>query len=241
MQDTNRNAPCCCGSPSGSGLVAGVIIIAVGVILLLDRLGIVYAHDILRYWPGILVAIGLYNLLEGRCAGHRVIGGVLTVVGGLLLLDRLDYVHVRFWDLWPVIVIVVGLLLLWRAIESRTGPSLPPASSVSRLNEWAVFGGVERRISAQDFEGGEAFAMFGGIELDLREAAMKGNQAVIQANAIFGGVEIRVPENWLVTIQGVGIFGGYGDNTRHPRRGAADVKELLVRGGAVFGGVDVKN
>jgi len=216
--------------------------VAIGTILLLDRLGILYAHDILRYWPAILVLLGLCNLFNRECVGSRVGGAILTVVGAILLLDKLDVWHVRFRDLWPLILIAIGLLLLWKAIEGRRQSPLPPGSSVSRLNEWAIFGGVERRINSQEFEGGRAHAVFGGVELDLRQAGMKSDQAVIEAHAIFGGVEIRVPETWEVNVQGVGVFGGYADETSHPRPVEAPAaKRLIVRGGAVFGGVEVRN
>lgn len=239
MQETNRQAHCRCECPVGPGLIAGVIFVALGTILLLDRFGILYAHDVLRYWPVILIAIGVCNLLKRDCVGSRVGGAILTVVGGVLLLDRLDLWHVRFRDLWPLLLIAVGMLLLWRAIEGRREP---PAVSPSRLHEWTMFGGVERRISSQEFEGGKVAAMFGGVELDLRQAAMKGTRAVVEANALFGGVELRVPADWTVTVQGVGVFGGYSDHTQHPVPApGAEIKELLVRGGAVFGGVEIRN
>jgi predicted membrane protein len=223
-------------------VIAGVLITAVGVILLLDRFDVLQARDVLRFWPVILILIGLCNLLMRECTGSRVAGAILTVVGTVLLLDRLDLWHVRFRDLWPLILIAIGLLLLWRAIEGPRGVRLPPGSSASRLNEWVVFGGIERRVNSQEFEGGQVFAMFGGVELDLRQAAIKGNRAVIEANSMFGGVEIRVPESWLVTVQGAGVFGGYGDHTHHPAPPAgAETKELLLRGFALFGGVEVKN
>ena len=239
MQETHRPAHCGCECPVGPGLIAGVIFVALGAILLLDRFGILYAHDILRYWPVILIAIGVGNLLKRDCVGSRVGGAILTVVGGVLLLDRLDLWHVRFRDLWPLVLIAIGMLLLWRAIEGRREP---PAVSPSGLNEWAMFGGVERRISSQEFEGGKVSAVFGGVELDLRQAAMKGNQAVIEAHALFGGVELRIPADWTVTLRGVGLFGAYADHTQHPAPApGAELKELVVRGSAVLGGVEVRN
>jgi predicted membrane protein len=110
------------------------------------------------------------------------------------------------------------------------------------LNEWAIFGGSRRRIDSQDFQGGEAFAMFGGIELDLRKAGTTREEIVIEVNAIFGGVEVRVPENWNITVRGAGIFGGYEDKTMDTRV-APDAKQprLIVNGFAVFGGVVIQN
>jgi predicted membrane protein len=105
-----------------------------------------------------------------------------------------------------------------------------------------MFGGGERKISTPAFERGDVFAMFGGFEIDLRKADMKGNRAIIDANCLFGGIVLKVPEDWNVTMRGLAIFGGYSDSTRHPRSGDVPFsKQLVVRGMAMFGGVEVKN
>jgi hypothetical protein len=41
-------------------------------------------------------------------------------------------------------------------------------------------------------------------------------------------------------MHGAGIFGGFIDNTVHPPQ-SPDMKHLIVRGAAVFGGVTFKN
>jgi hypothetical protein len=104
-----------------------------------------------------------------------------------------------------------------------------------------VFGGAKRRIETQEFEGGEALAVFGGIEIDLRKADTKRDQVFIEANAIFGGIEIRAPETWRVIVRGTGIFGGYSDETIQPVGGDTKHPELLISGAAIFGGVSIKN
>ena len=97
-------------------------------------------------------------------------------------------------------------------------------------------------MTSQDFQGGEVVAIFGGVELDLRQAGMTGDSAVLEINAIFGGVEIKIPRNWSAVVEGVGIFGGYADNSFQPDPAQGPgVKQLIVKGVAAFGGVDVKN
>lgn len=225
------------------GLMGGVIIILIGVVLLLDRTEIVHAMHLFRFWPLTLVIVGIARLLQPCGMSGRVLGGILVVFGALLQLDNLGYSAIRFEHLWPLLVIAVGLMLVGRALEARRvyGES-GPSQSVSRLNDWTVFGGIERRIAAQDFEGGEVLAVFGGSKIDLTKAGMKGNQIVIDVNTIFGGAEILVPEDWTVSMQGNGIFGGFADKTRHPRpEEGGSTRLLIVRGMALFGGVEVKN
>jgi hypothetical protein len=125
-------------------------------------------------------------------------------------------------------------------------------TSAPRLNEVNIFWGGKRRIVAKNFVGGEIVSIFGGFDIDLREADMLGNVVEIEVVAIFGGGDIRIPPNWEVVMETVGIFGGCGDRTRHPENpnigapgvgGAAapQTKKLIIKGVAIFGGMNVKN
>jgi len=77
----------------------------------------------------------------------------------------------------------------------------------------------------------------------LGQAEIEGDTAVLHIDAIFGGVELRVPDTWVVSSEGQGIFGGYSDSThqRPPTDLALPRKTLVIRGAAVFGGVEIRN
>ncbi len=109
----------------------------------------------------------------------------------------------------------------------------------SVINEAAVFGGGDRRYSGE-FEGGRISAVFGGYRIDLSESQMKGDAAYLHVSVVFGGVNLRIPPEWDLVLRGVPVFGGYSDQTRHPQKGPG-TKTLYILGGAVFGGVEVKN
>ena len=120
--------------------------------------------------------------------------------------------------------------------------SVPPPATRTRSPPGSFFGGSRRRFDTQNFEGGEALAIFGGINVDLTKAGMQKDEVRIEANALFGGIDIRVPENWQVIVRGAGIFGGYEDKTWHSAANTTEEKKprLIVSGFAVFGGVVVK-
>lgn len=225
-----------------TGFIFGFIIIAVGVVLLLDNLGVVRAHDFFRLWPLAFVAVGVSKLAESRGSGGRLWGAVLTIAGVALLLRNLGYVEIQFSVIWPLMLIGFGLSLLWGALEREKyrGKSRPE-SAVNSLNEWAIFGGGKRRVNTDDFQGGEVLAIFGGYQIDLRNARMTFDEVRIDANAMFGGVEIRVPETWSVNTQGVGLFGGYEDKSAQPKPDTPGLKRLVIKGFAIFGGVEVRN
>ena len=112
------------------------------------------------------------------------------------------------------------------------------------VNAIAIFGGAERRVTSRNFKGGRAFSLFGGVELDFRDADIEGDEAMLEVNCVFGGVEIRVPEKWQVDSTSIPILGGFADKTRaavvedpaNPRR-----KRLLISGTVIFGGVEIRN
>ncbi len=105
----------------------------------------------------------------------------------------------------------------------------------------AIFGGIKQRVTVKNFRGGRLTALFGGFELDLTRADMEGNVAVIDASALFGGGEIRVPPGWIIEIQGIAILGGYSDETHQEIADPATAKRLIVKGIAAFGGVVIKS
>ena len=241
--------------PYGSGgLIGGLILAGIGVLLLLDNLGILPVQDIWDYWPVILIVVGLSRAATACGWGGRVFGSALIFAGAVFLLHNLGYLHGDPWNFfWPVILIAVGMGMLARSLDHGGGgaawiwprdaapPGATSSSSFNTLNEWAVFGGFRRRVESQEFEGGEALAMFGGINLDLTKAGSKKDEIRIDANAMFGGIDIRVPETWAVTLRGAGIFGGYEDKTLGPRAGEERKPRLIISGFAIFGGVVVKN
>lgn len=233
-----------------SGLVMGVVIITLGVLLLLDNLNIFPMRDVWDYWPVILIVVGLLRATGAASISAAVWGIGIAVAGGLILLRNLHLFYFNFDLLWPLVIIAFGLSFLLRALERQN--ILPGASSCAGAGPfaglrtpsgtaWTIFGSVERRFDSQDFRTADAAAMFGGVKLDLRQARIQADQAVIDVNCIFGGVDIFVPNNWLVSVEGTGIFGGFEDKTIPPRLAEGEKPQrLLVTGVAVFGGVSVK-
>ena len=250
------------GWRSHHGLIPGVLIIGIGVFFLLDNFHIFYIREWLRYWPAILIAAGLVKLVDSNYGAGRVMGGVLLATGAIFLGHNLGLFDVSMRELWPLLLIGMGFAMLanriwgpqwhgpasgrWDKRRDRGWPDkgrdAETSSSDSRLSEVAIFGGGKRKVTTQDFQGGELTAIFGGFEIDLRYAGMVRDSAVLEINAIFGGAEIRIPESWIAVVQGVGILGGYGDETTAPNPATnPQSKRLFVKGAAVFGGVSVKN
>ena len=75
-------------SPS-AGLLAGAIVIAIGTLLLLENLGLLFIGDIWRFWPVILIGVGVARIFESRSSSANVFGATVVLIGSLFLLNNL--------------------------------------------------------------------------------------------------------------------------------------------------------
>ena len=217
--------------------VIGLIIVTVGLLLTLDNLGLIYAEDYLRYWPAGLLALGVVKLSQARAAGYGGLSGILLIViGALLLVDRTMTIEFNVWRLWPVVLVIVGGALVYQTLS---GPRLRSVADGSALvSAMAFLGAVSRGSNSPHFRGGSLTAVMGGCDLDLRHAAIDG-EAVIEVFAMWGGIEIRVPEDWTVVSQVVPIMAGVDDRTRPPQGLARH--RLVLRGFMIMAGIEIKH
>jgi Domain of unknown function (DUF5668) len=231
------------GGGISPGMILGLAIVAIGVLFLLDNFGIPVGW-VWGYWPVILIAIGLAKLVDSRDTPGRGSGAIILLVGVVLIADkiRLPFLNnVSLWSLWPLAIIAVGAVMLWGALEGKgvipfSGPANP-----DRISMFSIFGGSNRRVSGE-FKGAELVGIFGGGGLDLRDASMPAEAAVVNVTAVFGGFEIRAPETWSVTVKLAGVFGGSDDKTRQPdSRLVPKPKRLMIQGATVFGGCSIRN
>jgi len=254
MQDRDRrNCQPASNPDSGTAtasLIVGLTIVAIGVLFLLDNFG-VPVGNFWRYWPAILIAIGLAKIVDSRDAAGRSGGAIILVVGVVFMADKIGLPFLKdrnLWDLWPLAIIAVGFMLLWGALEGKGIDSVAAApwnrgapAAPGTYSMFSVFGGSNRRVTGE-FKGATLTAVFGGGGLDLRNATMPADEALVMVNAIFGGFEIRVPETWVAQMQVTGVFGGHDDKTHQPDpRLVPNPKRLVVRGATIFGGLAVRN
>ena len=234
------------------GLIFPLFIVALGVVFLLDQMGFASAQRILEYlWPAVLIYFGLAGLLFRALIG-RFWGALLTLLGTLLLLNHLGYrINVNIF--WPIALIVWGLWLMGYALSgpkwktkwagvfadnfvSKTGnESTAPDPEIV-----GVFSAIRRKITAQNFEGGKIVAVFAEVKLDLTGADLARDTVEMEATGVFGAVEVRVPDKWMVSVRGAAVLGEYSDRTRQQPQGTPP-KRLIIKGGAVFGNVVIRN
>lgn len=225
--------------PSLTGrMILGGLLILFGLLFLLDNLGYVDSSSVLRFWPLILVGLGLSKVMQPREDGQRAFGVALLAIGIFLQLQLL-VTDLEFRHVWPALLIGLGGLLVWKAVGRRQRG--PVTASSSELHELAFMGGGNRIVSTSDFRGGDITAIMGGLEIDLRKAGITGEAAVIDVFALWGGIELRVPEDWAVDVQATAILGAFENKARGSAVEGTPGKRLIVRGLALMGGVEIKN
>ncbi|MFG2647224.1 DUF1707 domain-containing protein [Streptomyces sp. NPDC048436] len=82
-----------------------------------------------------------------------------------------------------------------------------------------------------------AFAMWGGGEIDLREARFADRDVEIRCFTIMGGLQVIVPPEMNVLVKGFGIMGGFDDKATG--EGTPGSPRVVVNGFALMGGVGV--
>jgi predicted membrane protein len=221
-------------------VVLGMVAIGMGVLFLLDNLAIWDFHHAIAFWPVVFIAVGAIKLFDTSSSDGYFLGGVLILVGVLMILNRMGIVYFTWRTVWPVLLIALGASVLYKSITGRRliGSSLKgTATSDDVVDVTAILGGFERRITSQNFKGGEVTAIMGGCSLDMRGSSIE-SEAVLNVCAVWGGITIKCPPDWTVVLHGTPIMGGFDEKTTPPPDGS---KRLIVRGCAVMGGVEVRN
>ncbi|MBL8159747.1 hypothetical protein JNJ66_04780 [Candidatus Saccharibacteria bacterium] len=215
--------------------IIGIAIILLGIGTLLDGLEIFNFGDLVeQYWPTLLVIVGLVMLINS--ARNYIWAVVIIAVGVALQLRELDVLpDFNLWSLfWPTILIIIGVSVL----TNRAGRATKHLSQEERDDVVALLGGAENKNKSGDYKGGKATAIMGGVKIDLRKAAIH-KEATLEVVAIMGGVEIIVPETWVVRPALTPILGGVEDKTYSA--GAKNAPVLHVVGDVIMAGVEIKN
>ena len=223
-------------------MIIGLFVIGVGMLFLLDNLGWLDLDLRIHIFPTILIAAGILKVLQTRTQSGVVVGGGLIAAGSLFMLKEMGYLAIDWRNLWPVFMIAAGVAVviksnLNRSAPGTNAPALDKDADETVINATAIMGGFKRRITTQDFKGGEITAIMGGCELDLRQSSINGD-AVLNVYALFGGITVKVPIDWTVMLEGTPIMGGFEEKTVPP---AAVDKRLIVRGYVIMGGLEVRN
>lgn len=170
-------------------------------------------------------------------------GSIIGIcIGVFLMLCCRDVLNFdMFWKLLiPAIVVIIGAKMILGNLSGDKGEQVfkkLKAENGEIGNGAAIFSGTTLDYTGEVFEGAELEAVFGGMKCDLRNAVIQ-NDCVIRASAVFGGIDIYVPDNVNVKVNSHSIFGGVSgkEHRNHP----ANSYTLYLDATCMFGGVEIK-
>ncbi len=218
-------------------------------------IGVIIAGNVMDLWDFELFFDGWWTLfIIVPCFISMIQNGFSTgsafgfIIGILLLMNY--YVDFKFsiWQLLlPGILVFIGIRILFQGTFRRRisynqnynmNSDTPGANytNESRGEYTAVFSSNHVHITDQ-FYGTVLSAIFGAVVLDLRDAVIAGD-VEINATAVFGGIDIYLPDGVKVKINNVPIFGGVGNKHRQSNDPAAPT--IYLRSTCMFGGIDIK-
>jgi len=196
------------------------------------------------WWTVFLIVPGLAAIIG---YGFSLWGAALVLIGGWFLADAQGWIppQVSSSIIWIVILLLVGLRLIFGTVRGSKVPNSPvildgvkgASDSSSTINYSTVFGGIEVANNSPSLCGGTVSAAFGGAKIDLRGATPV-DGAVLQADAIFGAVEIWAPQNCRIAVNGFPFFGG--GECKAVRSNDPSLPLFTIKYTSVFGGVEVK-
>lgn len=223
-------------------VIWGIILIAAGICWALSSLGLLEVNIFFEGWWTLFIIVPCTVSLF--TSPDKISAAIGIAVGVLLLLSVREIID---WDMIvklvvPAIIVLIGIKLIANAFSEKKTEKIEESlrNNADNLdNVFCLFNGEEIKCDGKVFRGAEINAIFGGVDYDLRGAIIEPDCA-IKATAIFGGIEILVPENVKVRVKSTGIFGGTSNKARRPDDGAENVVTLYVSSIALFGGVDIK-
>ncbi len=190
----------------------GLVAVASGAVLFVERTGgtgeVVAVGR--RWWPVVLIAVGLINLV--RLSDHRwaVVGPLLAIAAGATLLlfifgglhRDLGLRRDLYPRLWPVLLVLTGGALVFAAAR-QDNESL---SERNELRRFVWLRGERLESTARAFWRARISVLLGSYTLNLRRATLQ-PPTTVYVNALFGNVDILVDTGTTTTVRRPFVLG----------------------------------
>lgn len=221
-------------------IVLGVIIVLVGIIIGTNSFGLTNIDIFFPgWWTMFIIIPSLVSIIKEE---DKMASLIWLVVGVALLLVCNDIIS---WEIigklaLPVILVVIGMgMIFGNTVKNKVGEKIKEINQNNNEMEetCAVFSGDKIVVENPEYKGGKYSAVFAGLELDLTKCEIK-EDCVIETSAIFGGIEIKVPDNVNIKIKPTSVFGGTKSKVKNINEEGR--KTIYVNSTAMFGGVELK-
>lgn len=246
-------------------LLGGLFLIILGGLLLGREFGLEIPYWIFS-WKTFLVGLGIY--LGLKSGFQKAFWLFPFFIGAGFLLSDLYPELINPRMLWPVVLIIIGLIIMlkpnngrkkWQRFqqwneEKKNGKSqaTEPRPDLnqcrnetqdfaeSTMEFTAFMGGISKNVISKSFSKGEINAIWGGAEINFSHADIV-DTAHLEINAIMGGVKIIVPSHWEIKSEINSIMGGVDEKRRGNLPEPGSTKVLVLEGNVFLGGIEIKS
>lgn len=234
-----------------------LVLILLGVLLFVKGIGV----DLpIKFWHAVLFVVGIGIMLSERRVS--LFSGCLSLValylmlydlqegGNLNLGFNLPKFSINY--IWALLLVALGLSILFKKsshhvhIEVNSsdkstvieGEAPKSGKNASKIDVTAVFSGNEVDYTGEGYINGKITAVFGGAEVDISRIVPAGNDLYLDVAAVFGGIELRIPQDWHVERKGTTVL--FGGIDAKGNGAATSGVTLHVSGIVLFGGLEIK-
>ena len=215
-----------------SDIILGIVLVVIGIIFLGNEFNF-WNIDLFfdGWWTLVIIipsALGLFQ------KGSKLSSTLGLIIGMLLLLAAQDEIS---WKDVGRIFLPAFLILVGFSVIFKRNYTIGKVQNKDNTSTYlAIFCGTEDNVSNEKFLGTNITAVFGGVELNLKDAIIE-QDVVINCTTVFGGIDIILPENVKVKTSGVPIFGGVENKKQNSKE--QNVPTVYVNYICAFAGVDI--
>lgn len=213
-------------------IILGIVLIIIGIVFLGNEFGVWNVSIFFDgWWTLIIIIPSALNLFQH---GSKLSSALGLLIGMLLLLAARDKIS---WADVGKIFLPAMLILLGFSVIFKKNFKLGKVKNKEDMDNYvAIFSGTEDNIDAQKFLGTNITAVFGGVELNLKNAIID-QDVVINCTAVFGGIDLILPDNVKVKTSGVPIFGGI--ENKRINKSQVEGSTVYINYVCAFAGVDL--
>ena len=240
-------------------MLAGLIIIATGVVLIVRNLNIIYLPNWLFDWYTVFIVAGIY--MSAKSDFKNIAGIIFVFIGSLGMAAHL-LPGVNVWSfMWPLVLIGTGAWFLLnsnksiicregrlefksndsykREFTSDNDPSSYAATGDDYIDNVNVLHSLKRTILSKDFKGGDIVTFLGNTKLNFKQADIK-DTVILDITQTLSNTKITVPADWRVVIDVDAVFSDF-DDKRLIKYGTEPGKILVLKGTSVLSKLEVKS
>ena len=215
----------------------GLVFLAAAVIIALNSFDII-DFDLFfdGWWTLFIIIPSFVGLIEKRDKSGSIFG---LLLGIFLLLCAQDVFSFEIFGklLLPGIIAYIGIKMIFSSSRKNKAAKIVHEIKVDGKDLHrgvAVFSGADMNFDGVAFDGADLTACFGGIDCDLRGAIID-KDGVIKVCCVFGGIDIKVPDNVKIVNNTTCVFGG----VEVVKSNSSAEHTIYIEGICMFGGIDI--